>query len=148
MMIHARLPARSHTGFMFIELLIVLGIIGIIGTIVIVAINPTKHLCESANAKRHIIVRELGNAVNQYQIRMRRPVIESIVVGEANARPICRHGVTTDTSCVNLDMLVPEYILQIPVDPLETIANFSGYGIYRLPGGLDLTKSNHIEACE
>jgi type II secretory pathway pseudopilin PulG len=73
-----RLPTRSHRGFMFIELLIVLGIIGILGTIVIVAINPTKHLCETANAKRHITVRELGNALNQYQIRARHPVAESM----------------------------------------------------------------------
>jgi hypothetical protein len=65
-----------------------------------------------------------------------------------NAKPVCRQTVTTDSSCVNLDALVPEYILEIPVDPLETNPNLSGYKIYRLPGGLDLIQSDHLETCE
>ncbi len=139
-------PARNRGGFMFIELLVVFGVIGIIGTIVIVAINPQKHLCETSNAKRHITVRELGNAVNQYQIRARRPAVASMPMGEQNAVAICAQGVT-DAGCVNLDMLTTEYILEIPKDPLETNPNLSGYSIFRLQGGLDLVRSDHLEAC-
>jgi hypothetical protein len=132
---------------MFIELLIVFGIIGILGTIIIIAINPTKHLCETTNAKRHINMREIGNAANEYQIRTRQTILVSMPVGEANAIPICTVGVSTDSTCANFDVLLPDYIGDIPRDSLETNPNYTGYSIYRLPGGLDLVRSDHIETC-
>jgi competence protein ComGC len=139
--------ARARGGFMFIELLIVLGIMGILMTIVIVAINPTKHLCVAANTKRNITVRELEHAINEYQIRMnRRIALGAIPVGEANAIAICTENVT-DPLCINLDVLVPDYIINIPQDPSETNPVYSGYKAYRTEGGQDHIQSDHIESC-
>lgn len=133
---------------MFMELLIVLGIMGILAVIVIVAINPVKHLCEAANTRRNVTTRELTNALNQYQIRTRtRAGGGSIPVGEANATPICRLGVTNDATCINLDVLVPDYLADLPVDQAETNANYTGYGIYQMLGGLDLVTAIHLESC-
>ena len=142
-----RLHVAAHDGFMFIELLIVLGMMGVLASIVIVAINPTKHLCEAANAKRHFTVREFGNALNEYQIRTRMNAAGSLSPGEGNAKPVCRQSVVNDLSCINLDTLAPDYLQEIPMDPLETNANYSGYSVYRLPGGLDLVRSDHAEPC-
>lgn len=145
---------RSHHrpgirgGFMFIELLIVIGILGMLAAITVVAINPSKHLCETNNAKRRITEREISNAVNQYEIStFAKAAGGAMLQGEQNARPICAQGVTNDVTCVNLDVLVPEFILELPKDIRETNASYSGYGIFRMPGGMDLVKANHLEDC-
>lgn len=132
---------------MFIELLIVLGVMGILSAIVIVAINPKKNLCEVANGKRHITTRELTNAVNEYEIRTFQKAGGDVPVGEANAKPICRQSIT-NPSCINLDVLVPDYIIAIPQDTAETGTLLSGYSMYRFPAGMDTVISTHIEACQ
>jgi type II secretory pathway pseudopilin PulG len=132
---------------MFIELLIVLGVIGMITAIVIVAINPSKHICEAENGKRHIKAREFSNAINEYQIDSLRPAVASVPVGQANAQPICTQGVTNDATCINLDMLAPDYLLTLPQDDDEQNPNYTGYNMYRMTGGLDLVVSNHIKDC-
>lgn len=134
---------------MFIELLIVLGLLGIISAVVIVAINPRKHLCESVNAKRAVFAREMTNAVNQYLIRTYNQV-QDIPVGVENATPICRYGVTGDLTCMSLDALVPDYTIALPQDELETNANYSGYRIYRhlSQAGLNQVESAHVQDCQ
>lgn len=138
----------SHQGFMFIELLIVMGVFGIIATIAIVAINPAKHFCQTNNTKRHFAAREYTNAVNQYEIKTKQRIGGSNVpVGEVNAQPICAAGVTTDITCINADALVPDFLIQLPHDVVEVNPNFSGYSMYRLTGGLDFVIPMHLETC-
>jgi prepilin-type N-terminal cleavage/methylation domain-containing protein len=117
-------------GFTLIEVLIVVGVIGVISSVVIVAINPSKQLCESRDAERKVHVRELGNALYQHLIGEWQTANTDIPLGEANAMPVCRAGITEDETCINLDSLVPEYISQLPVDPEEVNANHSGYSVY------------------
>ncbi len=135
-------------GFLFIELLIVMGIMGILMSIVVVAVNPRKHLCDTNNAKRASTAREMTNAINQYQVNtFQRAGGDGIPVGEANAVPICRYGVTGDSTCVNMDVLVPDFLLELPVDTAEANPNYSGFVTYRLAGGLDFASSSHMENC-
>ena len=133
---------------MFIELLIVFGILGVLSAITIVAVNPRRHLCEAQNAKRWVTAREFTNAVNQYAIRARQPASGGIPDGEANAGPICRLGATG--ICIRLDVLVPEYLITLPVDDSEPDPALTGYRIYRrgAPVILDQVVSGHIEDCD
>jgi type IV pilus assembly protein PilA len=144
-----RPPLRpaGRPGFLFIELLIVLGILGILGTITIVAINPRKQLCEAENARRRVTARELQNAVNQYAIRTRHPAGD-VPSGGAGS-PICRQGLASGSGCVTLDVLVPDYVLSLPVDAAETDPDITGYLIRRGPTGLVLDEVTpaHIEDC-
>lgn len=59
---------RPGRGFTLIELLLVIGIVAILASIVIVAINPTRQLAQARNAQRHSDVRTILDAVRQNQI--------------------------------------------------------------------------------
>ena len=64
------LPAEAlaKAGFTLVELLMVIGIIGVLAAIVVVAINPTKQLGSARDTKRRSEVNSILNAVSQYAI--------------------------------------------------------------------------------
>lgn len=57
-----------RVGFTLVELLLVTGIIGILASIVIVAVNPGRQLAQARNTQRRGHINVLLNAINQYQI--------------------------------------------------------------------------------
>lgn len=121
----------KNKGFTLIELLLVIGIIGILAAIVIVAINPSKQLCDARNAKRAVTEREIRNAINQYVIRFGVPPT-GIPTGVLNVADICSYTAADTSGCVDLNILVDEDILsEISSDEKETNANFLGYTVYQ-----------------
>jgi prepilin-type N-terminal cleavage/methylation domain-containing protein len=120
-------------GFTLIELLLVIGIIAILASIVIVAINPTRQLGQARNAQRHSDVNTLINAVYQYAID-RNGLPNSAAITSTNAH-ICRTGSsaggTGNGNCVSLYMLTGSYLVSIPVDPslTSTGTGWTGYMI-------------------
>lgn len=118
---------KYHRGFTLIELLIVVGIIGTLASVTIVAINPNKQLNAAREAARLNDVKNIQNAMNQYLIDVGSfPNVAQIPLG--SAKPICKQGVT-NASCVDLSPLVPKYLASIPQDTTETNTNFSGYQV-------------------
>src|SRR5512144_3058252 len=59
----ARTPKR---GFTLIELLVVIGILAILLTIVLIAINPARQFAQANNTKRRSDVTAILNAIHQY----------------------------------------------------------------------------------
>lgn len=125
---------NPRPAFTILEMLLVVGMLGIIAAIVISAINPSTQLESAQDSKRNIEKRELENAIMQYVIDG-----NSIVAppnGRGNAVNVCQTALT-GVSCTgagtgyDLSALVPDYIVGIPTDPLETGTRTSGYGIYR-----------------
>ncbi len=116
-----RTSPQMRKGFTLIELLLVIGIIAILASIVIVAINPTKQLGDARDAQRRSDVNTILNAVYQYAIDNNGNLPTGI---DTTNRKICQSGITageiTAASCLSLDALTGSYLVRIPVDPQVT----------------------------
>lgn len=104
--------------FTLIELLLVIGIIAILLTITLQAINPTRQLGATRNAQRRSDIQTILNAVHQYGVDHRGNLPSSIPNGTAQI--ICRTSAASCTNGVNLHALSGAYLVSIPGDPQAT----------------------------
>lgn len=116
----------SHKGFTLIELLLVIGIIAILASIVIVAINPTKQLGDARNAQRKSDVNTILSAVYQYAIDNDGNLPSGITTTRAE---ICATSATDCDSAIDLDVLTGSYLVRIPRDPQVQTATGTNYYI-------------------
>lgn len=127
---------QTRRGFTLIELLLVIGIIAILASIVIVAINPTKQLGDARDAQRRSDVNTVLNAVYQYAIDNNGNLPTGIPT--TTAREICT---TNSTDCdatvaVDLDVLTGSYLVRLPIDPsAPTTATGTDYFIVQDANG-------------
>lgn len=123
-----------QAGFTLIELLLAIGIISTLSGVVVVAVNPSAQLMKAKDTRRDANARELENAMNQYIINFEVfPGDKDIPEGKSAALSICRSGVTA-VGCVNMDVLVPNYLVALPVDSAETSDDYTGYATYQING--------------
>jgi prepilin-type N-terminal cleavage/methylation domain-containing protein len=102
---------RANKGFTLLEILLVIAAIGILAAIVLVAINPNRQIAQVRNAERRSEVNTIYKALEQYLIE-KQGYPAGITETEQD---ICINNNTTE--CVNLGVLVPDYVAGIPVDP-------------------------------
>lgn len=103
---------------------LVLGIMAILASIIIVAINPSEQLKDAKNAKRRSDINTILNAVSFYGIEhanlgsSQGPEVP-VYPGQIPATPqeICRADVTNCSNLVNLNELIGDYVNSLPVDP-------------------------------
>ncbi|MEQ1849352.1 MAG: type II secretion system protein [Candidatus Peribacteraceae bacterium] len=135
MMSSARLSQATERGFTLIELLIGVGIIGLLSSIVIVAINPSKQLEDAEQAGRLVSARTIEKAMTQHVIDEWSSTAfsgqgVSLNEGVANAVPICRTTASELADCLSIDALVPTYIAAVPEDDSFPSDNHTGYCMY------------------
>lgn len=124
MSIHS-LKRKFRYGFTLIELLLVIGIIAILASIVIVAINPTKQLGDARDAQRRSDVNTILNAVYQYAIDNNGTLPSGITTDE---NEICEAGASScDNSGIALTSLVGSYVVSIPNDPQQSTSTDSSW---------------------
>lgn len=131
----------SRGGFTLIELLLVIGIIAILASIVIVAINPTKQMGDARNAQRRSDVNTILNAIYQYAIDNNGTMPGCLGEDPAVGGSICVKG----TACVDvadgcdLDALTTSYIVDLPKDPSGATGNDTNYDVAITSGRITVT---------
>jgi prepilin-type N-terminal cleavage/methylation domain-containing protein len=98
-------------GFTLIELLVVIGILVVLLTITLIAINPAAQLMSARNTKRSADVNQILNAIDQYLV-----VHGSLPSGITTSAKT----ITSTVGSGNIDIctsLVDEFIAAMPVDP-------------------------------
>jgi type IV pilus assembly protein PilA len=119
-----KLWARGKQGFTLMEILLVVGIIGILAAAVIVALNPARQFAQARNAQRWSNINALLNAVYQYAVDNNGLIPAAITT---TVREICNN----QTDCIDDDsggiplielqsMLVgtdQRYLTALPSDP-------------------------------
>ncbi len=107
------MPKLLRRGFTLIELLVVIGILAVLLTITLIAINPARQFSQSNNTKRSSDVNAILNAIDQFAADNRGTLpgggtIDSTVKTIGN-------GVGQANICL---ALVTDYLAALPVDPL------------------------------
>ncbi|MDO8618386.1 MAG: type II secretion system protein [Candidatus Daviesbacteria bacterium] len=105
---------QKQAGFTLIEILVVIGIIAILATIVLIAINPARQFKQARDTQRTSNVNAILNAIGQY------------IADNKGTIPLSITAIDQDISngaanlCTNL---VPKYLPALPFDPSATITD-------------------------
>ncbi len=128
------MPSRTqNSAFTLIETLLIIGLVSILIGIVIVAINPGRQFAMARNAERKLGIEQINAALNQYYMDNR--AYPDTITGSLTE--ICNTGaeaVGHDIDCdglelIDLSILVPNYLISIPTDPLSFSESGAGYKI-------------------
>ena len=122
---------KAARGFTLIEILVVIGLIAILATIVLIAINPSRQFSQANNSQRTSNVNAILNAVGQYMAD-HKGVIPDAADITSSAKPIGSGSGKVDL-CADL---VPNYLPSLPVDPTVSSGPISDCSV---SGGYDTT---------
>jgi type IV pilus assembly protein PilA len=127
-------------GFTLIEVLVVIGIIAILATIVLVAVNPARQFKLARDSQRTSNVNTLLNAIHQNMAEHKGVLVCNGITKNIPTTPRTVKSATTtpDNEGDIADCLVPDYVSALPFDPSMVGAHFTdsndyntGYEIFR-----------------
>lgn len=110
----------AQKGFTLIELLVVIGILAILLSIVLIAINPARQFGQANDTKRSSAVTQILNAVGAYHADHAGQLPPGLNAGSTSAMMISNDDTTYPGAGDNIDLcaeIVPDYIPALPVDP-------------------------------
>jgi type IV pilus assembly protein PilA len=130
-------------GFTLIEVLVVIGIIAVLATIVLVAVNPARQFKLARDSQRTSNVNALLNAIHQNMAEHRGVFL---CKGTAKEIPltatIVKSNLSPDTPGDIAECLIPDYLSSLPFDPSKAGAHYlsdtdydTGYEIFRDTNG-------------
>ncbi|OGH23528.1 MAG: hypothetical protein A2698_00685 [Candidatus Levybacteria bacterium RIFCSPHIGHO2_01_FULL_42_15] len=101
---------KKQRGFTLIELLVVIGILAILLSIVLIAINPARQFGQANNTKRRSDTTAILNAIGAYAADNKGNLPSGI--------PATAATITDGTGGANVcSALMPTYISALPADP-------------------------------
>ncbi|MBM5790071.1 type II secretion system protein [Candidatus Parcubacteria bacterium] len=127
----------NQRGFTLLELLVVIAIVGILVAVVFVALDPAQRFQQARDAIRQNDVQEILSAVKRYQVdhagddlaavaaltagNIYMVVDGAMALGCDDQNASCDTAVTGDSHCVDLSLLVDQYLDDVPISPLGSV---------------------------
>jgi type IV pilus assembly protein PilA len=116
---------KNTKGFTLIEVLVVIGIIAVLATVVLVAVNPSRQFKLARDSQRTSNVNALLNAIHQNMAEHRGVFVCN---GTATDIPLAA-AVVQSSSVPNspgdiAGCLVPDYLSSLPFDPSQSGAHY------------------------
>lgn len=124
---------KSQKGFTLVELLVVLGILVIILTLVLIAVNPSRQFSQANNVRRRADVVTILNSIGEYAADNNGDLPAGITSTATNM------GSGTGDVDICAD-LVDRYIAEMPYDP--TTGSFTSCSDYDTQYTIRTTGSN------
>ncbi len=142
--------SQFRGGFTLIEILLAIGILAILATAAIIAINPARQFALARNAQRWNDVHAVMNAVYQYSVSNKGALPPEITV---TVTEMCLTGASDCTNLANMMSLTDGsiYLTSIPVDPscpTNCTANGTGYLVSLNDEGRVVVEAAHPELDE
>lgn len=109
-----RLRQKRSRGFTLIEILVVIGLVAILASVVLIAINPARQFAQARNSQRIANVNALLNAVGNRVAENR-----GLFTSGSCWQPLPATSTNMSTSEYDIrPCLVPTYISELPMDPI------------------------------
>jgi type IV pilus assembly protein PilA len=120
---------KKTKGFTLIEILLVIGIIAVLATVVIVALDPAQRFQDARDARRRADIESISKAIQQYVIDNQGVFPAGVGFSQSDAETqlgtgtgecaITQGGCATgESDCMDLSADLAKYLKQIPRDPL------------------------------
>ena len=130
---HRSRITRESTGFTIIELLVVMGIIGILSTVLIVSVNPVRQFAKARDTDREADVVAILSIIYQYASEHSGEFPDTDGDPATSDFPTSLTCIGTDLACFDLagagatgDEIVPAYVVDFPKDPKVTSTGVPG----------------------
>lgn len=128
---------RKQSGFTLIEILLVIGIIAVLATVVIVALDPITRFQDARDSRRLSDIQSILSAVQQYIIDNKGALPTGLdttekQVGTASSGCALCDGiccVSGDTDCIDFSGDLDKYLKSLPYDPENGSAELTRYSI-------------------
>lgn len=119
---HPARASRASRGFTLIEILVVIGMLAILSTIVLIAVNPLRQFAQARNAQRQNDVTAILNGISE-RIADNGGNFQNPDDPTCPALPATAMNITDDASnpaSVQLrSCIVPTYLAEAPFDPVS-----------------------------
>jgi len=131
----------KNKGFTLIEILVVIGIIAVLATIVLIAINPARQFAQARDTQRvsnlNVILNAVGQKTSDCKGKFNASNTECPSIGGVACPPLPgpllsdAETIVTSGTGLNLSCLIPTYISSMPSDPIIGTSISTGYRIYQ-----------------